>query len=385
MNTEKQRQFLIRFFYLALILAIVVFICRYAISALFPFVVAFLVSLLLRPLVRFLNEKCRIQKTIAAVVTVLLFYVVVGSGLVLLSIRLFATGKAFVMGLPETYSTVIEPLLATLAAEVQGFVARLDPEALGTFSGIVSGIGSSIESTILNFSGKALSAIGGYAISVPGFLLNTLIMIIATVFITTDFPLLKRFLVSQLSESQHQRMHEVKVHLGKTLGRYVRSYALILLITFCELSAGLLIIGIDAAVPLALLIALFDILPVVGSGTVLIPWAIITAILGNYRLAISLGALYVVIVIVRNIIEPKIVGQHVGLHPIVTLLAMVVGTYVFGPIGLLGLPVALAIAVSMNDAGVIHLYNRVAPEPRPEPEKRPPKAKKPSKRKGSAE
>lgn len=91
------------------------------------------------------------------------------------------------------------------------------------------------------------------------------------------------------------------------------------------------------------------------------------------------------IVIVRNIIEPKIVGQHVGLHPIVTLLAMVVGTYVFGPIGLLGLPVALAIAVSMNDAGVIHLYNRVAPEPRPEPEKRPPKAKKPSKRKGSAE
>ena len=73
MNTEKQRQFLIRFCYLALILVIAVFICRYAISALFPFVVALLVSLLLRPLVRFLNEKCCIQKSIAAVVTVLLF------------------------------------------------------------------------------------------------------------------------------------------------------------------------------------------------------------------------------------------------------------------------------------------------------------------------
>lgn len=383
MNTEKQRQFLIRFLYLALILAIAVFICRYAVSALFPFVVALLASLLLRPLVRFLNEKCRIQKTIAAVVTVLLFYVVVGSGLVLLSIRLFATCKTFVMGLPKTYTTVIEPLLSTLSTEVQGFVARLDPESLGTFSGVLSGIGSSIENAILSFSGKALSAIGGYAISVPRFLLNTLITIIATVFITTDFPLLKRFLVSQLSEPQRLRMHEIKVHLGKTLGRYVRSYALILLITFCELSAGLLIIGIDGAVVLALLIALFDILPVVGSGTILIPWAITTAILGNYRLAISLGVLYIVIVIVRNIIEPKIVGQHVGLHPIVTLLAMVVGTYVFGPIGLLGLPVALAIAVSMNDAGVVHLYNRPAPEPRPEPKRRSPKAKKPPKRAGT--
>lgn len=379
MNTEKQRQFLIRFCYLALILVIAVFICRYAISALLPFVIAFLVSLLLRPLVRFLNEKCCIQKSIAAVVTVLLFYVVVGTALVLLSIRLFATGKAFVMGLPETYNTVIEPLLSRLADEVQGFVARLDPGALGTFNGIVSGIGSSIEATVLSFSGKALSAIGGYAISIPGFLLNTLISIIATVFITMDFPLLKRFVVNQLSEAQHQRLHEVKVHLGKTLGRYVRSYALILLITFCELSAGLLIIGIDAAVPIAMMIALFDILPVVGSGTVLIPWAIITGILGNYRLAISLVALYIVIVIVRNIIEPKIVGQHVGLHPIVTLLSMVVGTYVFGPVGLLGLPVALAIAVSMNDAGVIHLYNKIEPEPRREPQKRPLRTKKPPK------
>ena len=184
-------------------------------------------------------------------------------------------------------------------------------------------------------------------------------MIIATVFITADYPLLKGFVLGQLSAPQRQRAHEIRVHLGKTLGRYVRSYALILLITFCELSAGLLLLGVDAAVLIALLIALFDILPVVGSGTVLIPWAIITAILGNYRLAAGLLLLYVVIVIVRNVIEPKIVGQQVGLHHIVTLLSMVVGTYVFGPIGLLGLPVALAIAVSMNDAGVIRLFRRV--------------------------
>ena len=356
MNTEKQKRFLIRFSYYALILAIAVFACRYGVPALLPFVVALLVSLLLRPLVRFLHEKCRIHKGIAAVVTVLVFYCLLGLAVVLLSVKLFASAKSFVMNLPELYNTVIEPLLASLTAEIERFVARLDPSALGTFSGLVAGIGTSLENSVLSFSGKALSVVGGYAVSVPGWLLNVLIMIIATVFITMDYPILKGFVLRQLSDEHRQRAHDIRVHLGKTLGQYVRSYALILLITFCELSVGLLVIGVDNAVLIALLIALFDILPVVGSGTVLIPWAIVSAVLGNYHLAAGLAILYVIVVIVRNIIEPKIVGQHVGLHPIVTLLAMVIGTYVFGPIGLLGLPVALAIAVSMNEAGVIQLY-----------------------------
>ena len=346
MNIEAQKRFLLRFCYAAVILAVTIFLCRYALPVLAPFVAALLVSLLLRPVVRLLHERCRVHKGVAAAVTVLLFYSLLGLALGLLSVKLFASAKAFVLNLPELYNTVVEPLLEAFSEELERFVARLDPAAL-------------------SFSGRALTMLGGVAFSLPGWLLNTLIMIIATVFITADFPLLKAFLLQQLSDSQRERVHEVRVHLGKTLGRYVRSYALILFITFCELSVGLLLIGVEHAVLIALLIALFDILPVVGSGTVLIPWAIITAVLGNYRLAAGLMLLYIVVVIVRNVIEPKIVGQHVGLHPIVTLLSMVVGTFVFGPVGLLGLPVALAIAVSMNDAGVIHLFRRVEAPPDP--------------------
>lgn len=80
--------------------------------------------------------------------------------------------------------------------------------------------------------------------------------------------------------------------------------------------------------------------------------------MGNYGRCLSIFALYLTVTVIRNIIEPKIVGNKVGLHPIVTLLAMVVGTYVFGPIGLLGLPIALAIIVSLNSQGIIHLYER---------------------------
>ena len=199
----------------------------------------------------------------------------------------------------------------------------------------------------------------------PAFLLHMLIAVIATFFLSIDFPKVKAFLMLQLSEKNRDLVHNIRVHLGRTLWRYTRSYALILLITFAEISLGLFIIGIEKAFAIAAAIAVFDILPVVGSGLVLLPWTIISLVSGNYPHAIGLGILYIVVIIVRNVIEPKIVGDRVGLHPIVTLFSMVVGTFVFGGIGLLGLPITLALIQSLNKQGVIHLYKTSDPAPAP--------------------
>ena len=125
--------------------------------------------------------------------TVVLFYCLLGLALTLLFVKLFASAKAFVLDLPRLYNTVVEPLLETVSAELERFIARLDPAALSSISGLLESAGASLEQAVLNFSGRALTTLGGYAISVPGWLLNTLIMIIATVFITADYPLLKGF------------------------------------------------------------------------------------------------------------------------------------------------------------------------------------------------
>ena len=347
MELQKKKDFLIRLLYAAVILAIAIYICRRAVIVLLPFVIALLVSLILRPVVRFLHEKCRVQKTIASVCIVLLFYGAVGVLVVLLGIRLVTGVRDLVLQLPAFYNTRIEPLLSGFAAWVQQFATRFDPAAATILGDLLKGAGSSIESAITSFSMSALRTISGYAISAPGILIDILITIIATVFITMDYPLLKRFLLCPV---------------GRTLGRYVRCYALILLITFAELALGLSSIGIRGAPVIALLIACFDILPVVGSGTVLIPWAILAAVGGDYRIAASVGVLYIIVTVIRNIIEPKIIGDHVGLHPIATLVSMVVGVYVFGGIGLLGLPVTLALCKSLNDAGVIHIFRDPPPE-----------------------
>ena len=338
MELQKKKDFLIRFLYAAVVLAIAIYICRKAVFVLLPFVVALLVSLLLRPVVHFLQRVCRIQKTIAAVCVVLLFYALVGVLLTLLGFRLVTGVKDIVLGLPEFYNLRVEPLLYQMGGSISSFVERLDPAAASTVSAYLVNAGNAIESAVSSFSMAALKAATGYAFSVPGYLLNILITIIATVFLSSDFPRIKRFLLYQLPEEKQTFLRNVRIHLGRTLGRYVRSYALILFITFTELSLGLALVGVDNPLLLALLIALFDILPVVGSGTILIPWVILSAVSGDYRTAIGLGIVYVIITVIRNIMEPKIIGEHVGLHPIVTLLAMVVGVYVFGGIGLLGLP-----------------------------------------------
>lgn len=233
---------------------------------------------------------------------------------------------------------------------------------------------------IADLSKRVLSWATNLTLKTPGFLLDLIITVIATVFLSIDLPAVKAFVLRQCSEKTKALLRNIRIHLGRTLWRYTRSYALILGITFAEISIGLLIIGLDNPFGLAAAIAVFDILPVVGSGMILLPWTIITLLSGNYVRALGLGILYAVVVVVRNVMEPKIIGDRVGLHPIVTLLAMVLGTYLFGGIGLLGLPLSLALIQSLNRQGVIHLYRpagddkgrpqnppRGKPAPEPEP------------------
>ncbi len=362
MDAEKQKRFLIGFLYLLVVIGIAVVFCRVALPVIWPFFVAFLVALLLKPAIRFLREKCRIQKNVAGVVTVLLFYAVVGLVIAFASVKVFAMVKDFVLSLPALYGRVIEPFLVRVFAGLETFTEKLDPAAAAAYGSTLAHVSAEVETLVTNLSKKLLGSVGNTALSVPGGLLNTLIMVIATLFIAVDWFEIKAFVLRQAPEKTKTLLHEIRHHLGMTLGRYIKSYAVILLITFIELSVGLSIVGIPRAVGVAAIVSVFDILPVVGSGTVLLPWTIGCLITGDYVRALGLAIVYVVIVVVRNIIEPKIIGDKVGLHPIVTLMAMVLGTYVFGPIGLLGLPVTLALIKSLNDQGVVHLYQNAPPD-----------------------
>ena len=160
----------------------------------------------------------------------------------------------------------------------------------------------------------------------------------------------------QMNDKTKEVFIQIKEYVVGTLWVCIRSYALIMSITFVELSILLTLVGVNHPVLVAFGTACFDILPVLGTGGIMIPWALITLLQGNLFLGLKLLGVYVIVTVVRNIIEPKIVGSQLGLHPVVTLCSMFVGVQLFGVIGLFGFPIGLSLLRYLNDHGVIKIF-----------------------------
>ena len=367
MQLEKRRQFIINFLYFAIILGIIILLARYALGALMPFLIAFVISLLLKPAVAFLHDRLKLPRGITGIALVVVFYSLVGLLIIVLGVQLFSAAKSFFLTLPSLYTNGIVPWMSNAFASLQEFAGHLDPEAGAAYNVVAENITKSLGDAVVNVSKSVVGWVTSSTLKAPKLLLNMLIMVISTIFLTVDFPKIHAFVMRQLSERWRTLLHNARVQLGRTLWSYVRSYAMILIITFSEIFIGLSIIGVDNAAGIAVAIAIFDILPVVGSGLVLLPWTIYTLISGHLTTGIGLAVLYVVVIVVRQIMEPKIVGDRVGLHPIVTLLSMVLGTYLFGGIGLLGLPITIALIHALNKEGAIHLYKMTDDAPDAEP------------------
>ena len=213
----------------------------------------------------------------------------------------------------------------------------------------------SIGELVTGWSVTTMSILSSLASSLPALFIKIVLMIISTFFIAIDYDKLTGFCMRQLSDRGKNLFVQIKEYLVGTLWVCVRSYVLIMSITFVELSILLTFIGIEHSVIVAFCTAIFDILPVLGTGGIMIPWAVLTAVGGNYILGLKLFVVYIVVTVVRNIIEPKIVGGQLGLHPIVTLTSMFVGVQLLGVVGLFGFPIGLSLLRYLNDHGVIKI------------------------------
>ncbi len=129
-----------------------------------------------------------------------------------------------------------------------------------------------------------------------------------------------------------------------------------MLITFVELSIGLLILRVNNAIPVALGVAVFDILPVLGTGGIVIPWSLVSFLTGNTFLGVGLLILYAVITIIRNFIEPQVIGDQLGLNPIVSIISMYLGFVWLGVGGMILMPISVQTLLTLQNKGVMRLY-----------------------------
>ncbi|MDR1194041.1 MAG: sporulation integral membrane protein YtvI [Peptococcaceae bacterium] len=352
MDIERQKSFIVRLIFWLMVAGIVYVALKYAVPLLAPFVVGGLVAIALGPLAEWLARVTGLRRKWTAIVLLLIFYIGAGLLLFLAGAKIFTTLKNLVIEIPGYYVSVIEPALRDLFGDLALILEELDPSLRSTAQTITSDFISTLTSMVRDFSVRAFDGITSIAGSLPGFFIRFIFAIVTSFFFSADMSGINVFFRRQIAPKYLRIFHMLRSKVIGTLGKYVKAYSLLLALTFTELSVGFLLIGVQNAFLTALGIAIFDVLPVLGVGGILIPWAIISFIVGSTAEGVKLLILYVLITAVRNTLEPKIVGEQIGLHPLVTLLCMYVGASLFGVLGLIGLPVTAAILKNLNDEGI---------------------------------
>ncbi len=348
MEPSAKKQFIWNILYAACIAAIIYLTFRYCIPLLAPFLVAFVITALISPLVNLLHDKLHIAKKFSAVILVTITYLILAGLLVLIGNGVYR----WAMNADGWFQTVFVSGLFQITTNLSAWLDEVHSELVPFLATVRDSLITTIGSKVSTISADLLSRA---ATGLPGFAVRVIFAIVATYFMAIDTDRIKHFIATRQTEDLYKTLSAAYLSLKSTLGKYIRAYSLIFLITFAELTVGFLCAGIGNFVLIALMVAVFDILPILGSSMVLLPWSIILLLTGDYTRGAIMFAIYAVVVVVRQFIEPKIVGEHVGLHPLITLIAMYVGGKLFGGVGLLGFPICCAVLVQLQNAGFLNL------------------------------
>ena len=348
MNSDQAFRKLIHWILWILLAGVAAFLFfRYLLSAVFPFLLAYLIAFSLQPLCHAMEKRAGISRKVTVLVAVCVIVALLLLICVLLFRRLFRELTSLASGLgellerlrtDETFRNETADRLSALlpiphaADRVREFLLDVDGR-------LMDFLGRAAE----NLSGAVLPFLGGAIRSLPGLLLSVVVVLIASYYFAIDFRGINGKLMALFPAGGQAFLRKGKSLLVETGGKFLRAYGLLMVITFAELFVAFLILGYRYAFLLAAVIALVDILPVLGTGTVLIPWAVFCMFGGNWFDGIGLLIVYAVVTIARQILEPKIVGKYIGLSPLGSLAAMYIGLRLMGFWGLFLLPLGATV------------------------------------------
>ncbi|MEG2958385.1 MAG: sporulation integral membrane protein YtvI [Oscillospiraceae bacterium] len=320
-----------------------------------PFLLALALSAMLEPLVLRLMEVFRLSRVLSAAicVTTLVLLLILGGGSALL--RAGYELGTLTQKLPHLLAVI--PQWGTQLGDLLGqLVATLPPPLRALAHETVAGLlrqGLTAPHTLNTFLAKGVTAV---ATAIPSVMLFAFTAVLATYFSSAHRPALMAFLRHQVPHKYRSKLREIQRRLSIAMRGWLKTQGTLLLITFFVLTAGFLYLRIDLALIIAAGTALLDALPVFGTGLVLLPWAAVSLLMGDYHRALVFSLLYASLSILRSFLEPKLVGDRVGLHPLAALFAMYGGFCFFGVWGMIFAPLAGIMAKQLHDCGLLRLW-----------------------------
>jgi len=329
---NKIRLFVMRGLALLLVALFAAAAFRWLIPALIPFGIAFAVSALIRPASKKLGERLFGGVRLWSVVLIILSTVLLGGILWYVGSALLGELREAVQLLGKAIGDEESPLRRSADKLMSSVRAAGFEEMLSGFdAGQVLGKAAS----------EAAGLVGGILTRAPSFFLFFIVMILSLFYFSCDFPGIKKELVRYLPKGSGKMLSEAAGIGLRALGRFARAYLLLFSITLCVLTAGFFFIGVDYPLLAGAMTALVDLLPVLGVGTVLFPWSLILLISGKTAKGIWMLVLLCFMYVLRQMLEPRIVGAAAGVHPIAVLFSVYLGFRLFGVGGMLAAPLVL--------------------------------------------
>ncbi|MBQ4103350.1 MAG: sporulation integral membrane protein YtvI [Clostridia bacterium] len=366
---EKRKSFIINFIYTVICIGLFYVFIKYCLGVLAPFIIAFILAYALQRPIKWAKKKLHLKSHgIISFLLVLLVVCIVFGVLSIAVLVLFNELKDFASYLTTQFSS-IDDLIVTLENYAMGVIVRLPESLRGTVGDYVTNafdsLGKGQAELDLSMLSAPLSGAWSVVKSLPSTILSVVVAVVSCFFMASDYDKVKELVLGFFSESKRKSIVKTKRTATKAITKLLKAYVTIMAITFAEMFLGLFLlklIGVYDGSYIAIIsfvTCIIDIIPVLGTGTVLIPWAVYNLIFGNFGMGIGLLVIYAVITVIRQVVEPKLVANQAGLPAIVTIMAMFLGVRIFGAFGIILLPFTVIILKLLYDEGVFKTKSAV--------------------------
>jgi len=302
---------------------------KYVLNWIAPFIIAFIISRLVEKSVCFLEKNLNFPRQFSSFICISVFFISLAFLTKIILFSGFERLRFFLVSLPET-PQLAENLLSQTESILNTFFGDASPQIFSFVKKLVSDSAA----LSLHLRNKIISFTSSAALSVPDALLFFITLIISTFFFSSDYPKIRAFILKNLPARFILMLKDLRANISTTILRYVKALFILAGITWFELTAGFIILKVENAITTSFFIAILDALPLFGTGFVLIPWAIYLLLQGMHSRAIGISALYLSVTLIRNLLEPRIIGKQIGLHPLISLASVYIGIHIFGTYGL---------------------------------------------------
>ncbi|MDD2968186.1 MAG: sporulation integral membrane protein YtvI [Lachnospiraceae bacterium] len=316
-----------------------------------PFVIGWIISLMANPLVKFLEKKIKMKRRAGSAMVIIAVIAILVLILYAVISKLVTESIGLINDLPNIYKS-FEGDLEQIARNLNLLLAKLPPDIRDAFTNIGTTITSFLGSMIENMGTPTVEAVGSFAKNLPSVLIGIIMGILSAYFFIAEKDEISQFLKKHLPVSVQEKWHIFYSSLKQAVGGYFIAQLKIEIWIYIMLVIGFMVLDIEYGMLIALGIAVFDFFPIFGMGAVMIPWALIKLLSSDYIVAVGFLIMYGAGLLGRQLLQPKIVGDSIGIAPMPTLFLLFLGFKFGGVAGMIfAVPIGIVL-VNLNQAGI---------------------------------